>query len=60
MPARVKCDWDCCKHYNTETGYCNNPDEVVLSTRVATVGNLKGQELLYCNSFEDFEESGAE
>ena len=59
MP-KVKCDWDCCRHHNQETGECNNPDEIKLSTVVATSGSVKELELLNCWSFVDFEESEAE
>lgn len=61
MP-KVRCDWDCCKHYNLDTGYCDNPDEVKLTTveALARVGTgktrLEKTELFYCKSFESYEE----
>ena len=60
---KLKCDWDCCKHYNTEIGYCDNPDEVVLSTTVIRIAHGEGpevgktKELFVCDSFVSYEES---
>ena len=62
---RVKCDWDCCLHYNTETGYCDNPDEIELSTIEIDVVNDEGKEtsetleLFECSGFIDYEEEEA-
>ena len=61
----LKCDWDCCKHNNTETGHCDNPDEVVLVTEEVATVNKDGiatggkMELFTCQSFESYEESEA-
>jgi hypothetical protein len=55
---KLKCDWDCCKHYNMETGYCDNPDEVELVTVEATTGSLK-KELFDCKGFVYYEEGEA-
>lgn len=61
MP-NVKCDWDCCKHFNTETGYCDNPNNVVLETEEMELIDERGRvtdnklELFNCISFESYEE----
>lgn len=54
--SKVKCDWDCCKHHDVETGYCENPGEIVLPTVEAKVGMQNKLELFDCKSFESFEE----
>ena len=53
---KLKCDWDCCTHYNAETGCCDNPDEVVLSTTEAVI-NGEPVELFDCKGFVSYEES---
>lgn len=58
MP-KVRCDWDCCKHFNVETGCCDNPDEVRLLTKEALAKvktKLEKVELFDCQSFVDYEE----
>ena len=53
----IKCDWDFCKHYNLKTEYCNNPDEVELSTMESEPDEDGNKlELLYCKSFVSYEE----
>lgn len=65
MP-KILCDWDCCKHHNMDTGYCDNSDEVVLTTTQIDVVDDNGKEtgdkleLFECESFVNYEEGEAE
>jgi len=55
MP-KIKCDWDCCKHFNLETGYCECP-EVELENQELEVENEEGdyelKQFLVCKSYEE-------
>jgi hypothetical protein len=61
---KIKCDWDCCKHINFETGYCECPDDVVMENQDIEIDNEKGgtetEQYLVCKSYEDFHEGGVE
>lgn len=56
MP-RVKCEWDCCKHYNLDTGCCDCPDEVELTNEDIEIEDEQGgsehENYLVCKSYEE-------
>ena len=55
MP-RIKCDWDVCKHFNWETGYCKCKEEIVLKGLEITRETMSAAQVLECQNFEDFKE----
>jgi hypothetical protein len=58
MP-KVKCDWDCCEHFNFETGYCECPDDigVELTNQEMEVekgeGKYELEQFLVCKSYKE-------
>lgn len=54
--ADVKCNWDCCKHLNWETGYCECPDDVELANEDVEIEDEQGasglENYLVCKNYE--------